>query len=230
VFKRWIAFGLLSSHSRLHGSDSYRVPWLFDGDDGEATDVLREFTRLKLRLMPYLYEAARQAHEEGVPVMRAMALEFPDDPACAHLERQYMLGGSLLVAPVFSDDGRVGYYVPAGTWTHLLTGERVQGPRWVEETHGFRSLPLLVRPGAVLPWGAVQDRPDYDYADGVTLRVYEPAPGAVTVCRVPGPDGATAAVFTVTRQGDEVRVTAEGAVRDWRADVVSAEPLRIVTD
>jgi alpha-D-xyloside xylohydrolase len=230
VFKRWIAFGLLSSHSRLHGSDSYRVPWLFDGDDGEATDVLREFTRLKLRLMPYLYEAARQAHEEGVPVMRAMALEFPDDPACAHLERQYMLGGSLLVAPVFSDDGRVGYYVPAGTWTHLLTGERVQGPRWVEETHGFRSLPLLVRPGAVLPWGAVQDRPDYDYADGVTLRVYEPAPGAVTVCRVPGPDGATAAVFTVTRDGDEVRVTAEGAARDWRAGVVSAEPLRIVTD
>src|SRR3954449_860160 len=107
LFKRWVAFGLLSSHSRLHGSSSYRVPWLFDE---ESVDVLRLFTRQKLRLMPYLYEAARTAHTEGVPMMRAMVLEFPDDPGCAHLERQYMLGSDLLVAPVFNDEGEVSYY------------------------------------------------------------------------------------------------------------------------
>ena len=134
LFKRWLAFGLLSSHSRLHGSSSYRVPWLFDE---ESVDVLRHFTRLKLRLMPYLYEAARAAHAEGVPMMRAMVLEFPDDPGCAHLERQYMLGPDLLVAPVFSDEGDVAYYVPEGTWTHFLTGATVTGPRWVRERHGF---------------------------------------------------------------------------------------------
>lgn len=77
------------------------MPWLFDE---EAVDVLRLFTRLKLGLMPYLYEVARAAHAEGVPMMRAMVLEFPDDPGCAHLERQYMLGPDLLVAPVFSDE------------------------------------------------------------------------------------------------------------------------------
>ncbi|WP_328913746.1 MULTISPECIES: alpha-xylosidase [unclassified Streptomyces] len=225
VFKRWIAFGLLSSHSRLHGSHSYRVPWLFDE---ESVDVLRAFTRLKLRLMPYLFEAARQART-GVPVMRAMALEFPDDPACAHLERQYMLGDALLVAPVFSDDGRVGYYVPAGVWTHLLTGERVEGPRWVEETHGFDSVPLLVRPGTALPWGAVADRPDYDYATGLTLRVYEPADGVTTTVRVPSPDGSTAATFTVSRAGTSVTVTSEDAPEGWTAEVVSAEPLRLTT-
>src|SRR5207248_8891483 len=76
VFKRWVAFGLLSSHSRLHGNQSYRVPWLFDE---EAVDVLRTFTRLKARLMPYLYGAAAVAHEEGIPVMRPMAGEVPDD-------------------------------------------------------------------------------------------------------------------------------------------------------
>ena len=61
VFKRWIAFGLLSSHSRLHGNHSYRVPWLFDD---ESVEVLRSFTHLKYSLMPYLWEAARQANEE----------------------------------------------------------------------------------------------------------------------------------------------------------------------
>ncbi|MGH3658557.1 MAG: alpha-xylosidase, partial [Micromonosporaceae bacterium] len=106
VFKRWVPFGLLSSHSRLHGSSSYRVPWLFDD---EAVDVLKRFTRLKARLMPYLMGAARQAWTSGTPMMRAMVLEFPDDPACAHLERQYMLGDDLLVAPVFTADGQVTY-------------------------------------------------------------------------------------------------------------------------
>ncbi|MFJ6743318.1 alpha-xylosidase [Streptomyces sp. NPDC091279] len=179
LFKRWVAFGLLSSHSRLHGSSSYRVPWHFDE---ESVDVLRHFTRLKLSLMPYLHEAARAAHTEGVPMMRAMVLEFPADPGCAHLERQYMLGPDLLVAPVFDDDGDVTYYVPEGTWTHFLTGETVTGPRWTRERHGFLSVPLLVRPGAVIPVGAVCDRPDYDLADGVTLRAFGLAPGAhVTV-------------------------------------------------
>ncbi|MCC5032952.1 alpha-xylosidase [Streptomyces sp. WAC 00631] len=208
LFKRWIAFGMLSSHSRLHGSSSYRVPWLFDE---EAVDVLRVFTRLKLRLMPYLAEVARQAHTEGIPMMRAMALEFPDDPACAHLERQYMLGPDLLVAPVFSDGGEVAYYVPEGTWTHLLSGDRVTGPRWVRETHGFLSAPVLVRPGAVLPLGAVDDRPDYDWADGVTLRAYGLADGAEVTVRVP-PE----AEYTVRREGEEVRVSARGTEgRPW---------------
>jgi alpha-D-xyloside xylohydrolase len=106
VYKRWCAFGLLSSHSRLHGSSSYRVPWLYDD---EAVDVLRRFTRLKCSLMPYLFNAARQAHERGIPMLRAMILEFPEDPAVEGLDRQYMLGDSLLVAPVFSHAGEVSY-------------------------------------------------------------------------------------------------------------------------
>ncbi len=168
VFKRWVAFGLLSSHSRLHGSGTMRVPWDFDD---EAVDVLRRFTRLKLRLMPYLWAAAVEAHEQGVPMMRAMLLEFAD-PTCATLDTQYLLGPDLLVAPVFSADGDVTYYLPDGAWTHLLTGEVVQGPRWVRERHGFDSLPLLVRPGAVVPVGAYEDRPDRALADGaVAARV-----------------------------------------------------------
>lgn len=148
LYKRWVAFGLLSSHSRLHGSTSYRVPWLYDE---EASAVLRFFTKLKHRLMPYLWSKAVEANETGIPMMRAMHLEFPSDPACDTLDRQYMLGDALLVAPVFSFDGVVDYYVPEGRWTQLLTGEVVQGGRWVRETHGTMSLPLLLREGYSIP-------------------------------------------------------------------------------
>ncbi|MGC4945431.1 alpha-xylosidase [Streptomyces sp. DT224] len=214
VFKRWLAFGLLSSHSRLHGNVSYRVPWEF-GE--EAVDVAREFTLLKHRLMPYLYGAAATAHRTGVPVMRPMLLEFPDDPATRTLDRQYMLGPDLLVAPVFTEDGQVEYYVPEGTWTHLLTGETVTGPVWRHETHGFDSLPVLVRPGAVLPWGGDDQRPDGDWLDGLTLRVFGGgAAGAGTTVTVPDHTGATAATFRVARDGDTLTVTPERIDRPYR--------------
>ncbi|MBL7262164.1 alpha-xylosidase [Paractinoplanes lichenicola] len=209
VFKRWIAFGLLSSHSRLHGNHSYRVPWLFDD---ESVEVLRSFTHLKYSLMPYLFEAARQAHEQGLPVMRPMILGFPDDPAVTHLDRQYLLGGDLLVAPVFSEGGEVSYYVPAGQWTRFANGEVVEGPGWRHETHGFDSVPLLVRPGAVLPIGNRTDRPDYEFADGVTLRLFSPAEGTTTV-RV------GESVFTVTRDGTAIRVDRDGPDLPWRVEI-----------
>ncbi|MET8001065.1 alpha-xylosidase [Nonomuraea glycinis] len=216
VFKRWVAFGLLSSHSRLHGSQSYRVPWLFDE---ESVDVLRSFTRLKARLMPYLYGAAVRASQEGMPVMRAMQLEFPGDRGCEYLDAQYMLGPDLLVAPVLSAGGEVSYYVPAGVWTRLLDGgggDTVTGPGWHTERHGFDSLPLLVRPGAVLATGARSDRPDYDYADGVTLTAYRLADGDRRTVTVPDTSGDAAAVFEVSRVGDRVHARrTDGVPARW---------------
>jgi alpha-D-xyloside xylohydrolase len=221
VFKRWVAFGLLSSHSRLHGSSSYRVPWAFDE---EAVEVTRLFTRLKMRLMPYLAGVAREVTDAGLPVARAMVLEHPEDPGAAHLDRQYMLGGALLVAPVMSAEGDVTYYVPAGRWTSLLTDEVVEGPRWVRERHAATSLPLLVRPGTVLPVGDRDDRPDVDWADGVVLRCYELPEGHRSTVVVPGLDAAGAitagTTFTVLRDGDAVVVEADGDARGgWGVQV-----------
>lgn len=169
LYKRWVAFGLLSSHSRLHGSSSYRVPWNYDE---EACEVLRRFTKLKCRLMPYLYTMAVKAHLTGVPVMRPMHVEFPDDLNCAYLDRQYMLGDSLLVAPVFREDGQQACYLPQGTWTHLLTGEQVQGGRWHTAQYDYFSLPLFVRENTLLPMGSREDTPDYAYAHEVEYQVY----------------------------------------------------------
>lgn len=217
LYKRWIQFGLLSSHSRLHGSSSYRVPWLVDE---ESCDVLRAFTELKHRLMPYLYARAIEACETGVPLLRAMVVEHPQDPACAPLDRQYMLGESLLVAPVFNDHGEVDFYLPAGRWTHLLDGREQAGGRWCHETHDFSSLPLYVAPHTVLPWGARTDRPDYDYADGVTLRVFSLDDGASAPFAVASPAGRIAARGTVRREGGRYTATVdEGALVNWRLQV-----------
>jgi alpha-D-xyloside xylohydrolase len=220
LFKRWSAFGLLSSHSRLHGSISYRVPWEF-GE--EAADVVRHFTRLKMRLMPYLYRAAQEAHHEGLPMMRAMAVEFPDDRNCRYLDGQYMLGPDLLVAPVFSDDAEVTYYVPSGTWTHLLTGERVSGPGWITERHDFFSLPLLARPGSVIPVGSREDGPEYDYCDDVTLEIFAPAELADRTVTVPSGGPQPPMVFRCSRSGARLRVAGE-AGRPWRVVLVGAGP------
>jgi alpha-D-xyloside xylohydrolase len=214
VYKRWCAFGLLSSHSRLHGSSSYRVPWLFDE---EAVEVLRFFTQLKCRLMPYLFAAALTAHREGIPLMRAMLLEFPDDPACDYLDRQYMLGESLLVAPIFSADGTVAYYVPPGRWTHFLTGEVVaQDGRWQHEQHDYLSLPLLVRPNSLIPVGNIADRPDYDYADGVTFHLFALDDDRSCTAQVPTLTGTVALTLTINREGQRLQIEAQGNSHNWQ--------------
>jgi alpha-D-xyloside xylohydrolase len=207
VYKRWCAFGLLSSHSRLHGSTSYRVPWLFDE---EAVEVLRFFTEWKCRLMPYLYAAGLQAHQQGLPMLRPMLLEFPDDMTCDYLDRQYMLGDALLVAPIFSHDNNVDYYVPKGRWTSLLSGKVVEGPGWQYEEHSFMSLPLLVRPGSVIPVGKDAGHPDYAYSEEVTLQVYEVEEGQSKQVEIPNLKGEIETIFSIDRQGDHLRVKKEG--------------------
>jgi alpha-D-xyloside xylohydrolase len=212
VYKRWVAFGLLSSHSRLHGSSSYRVPWTFDE---EACDVLRFFTQLKCRLMPYLFQAGVTAHREGIPVLRPMVVEFPDDPACDTLDRQYLLGDRLLVAPVFDPEGRTDVYLPAGRWTHLLTGEVHEGGRWHRFTDGFLSLPLFVRDNTVLPLGAVTTRPDYAFAEGITFHLYGVSGHARA--EIPDAAGNLTAALDARREGDRLTLDLSGQAPGWSA-------------
>ena len=207
IYKRWCQFGLLSSHSRLHGSSSYRVPWLFDD---EACEILKEFVNLKCRLMPYLYGQAVRSHTEGRPVLRPMVLDFPQDRACDTLDRQYMFGDSLLVAPIFKENGEVQYYLPEGTWYNLITGAEVTGGKWQKETHDYHSLPLMVRPNSILPLGNNDQKPDYDYADGVTLVVSAFDEGAEASVEIPDLSGETVMKVNAKRVGDEIHLHVEG--------------------
>lgn len=217
VYKRWIAFGLLSSHSRLHGSSSYRVPWLFDE---EAVEVLRHFTKLKHRLMPYLYSKAVEANATGVPIMRAMVLEYPADPACDTLDRQYMLGDALLVAPVFQTSGNVSYYVPAGTWTNFDSGETIVGPRYVSEKHNFLSIPLLVRPNTLLPVGDLDDRPDYAYTENTTFHLYQLEPGQTATATVQNPSGESLTITATRNTNGELSIESNQPKANWRVQVI----------
>ncbi len=226
VYKRWCAFGLLSSHSRLHGNESYRVPWLFDD---EAVEVLGHFSRLKCTLMPYLFDAAITAHQEGIPMMRAMPLAFPEDPGCDTLDRQYMLGDALLVAPVMRHDNLVDYYLPEGRWTNFFTGKEINGGRWVREEHGFMSLPLMVRPNSLLAVGANDQRPDYAYAEGVTLQLFALEDGATARATVPTPEGKTALVCEAVRRGEEIVFRVVGEAGPWQLLLRGIEGVASVT-
>lgn len=179
VYKRWAAFGLLSSHSRLHGSTSYRVPWVYDE---EAVDVLRYFTNLKLQLLPYIYSSAVETSLTGIPMMRSMVLEYETDPACGYLDRQYLLGEKLLVAPIFQEDGEVTYYLPKGSWTNYLTKETIEGGVWKTERHGYLSIPLWVRENTLLPICSGKERAEDSYTDDLTICIYQlKESGEVTV-------------------------------------------------
>lgn len=214
VYKRWCAFGLLSTHSRLHGSTSYRVPWLFDD---EACDVLRKFTKLKCSLMPYLYGQAVKAHEEGIPMMRPMILDFPNDPTCETLDRQYMLGDSLLVAPILKENGEVTYYLPEGNWTNYLTGEVKAGEKWYKEVFDYFHLPLMVKENTILPVGNNEDRPDYNYIDGTTLKLYCISRKASIQTAIPNIDGENAVTISLTEEEGKIKVKADGGT-NWKAE------------
>lgn len=203
VYKRWCAFGLLSTHSRLHGSTSYRVPWAYDE---EAVDVVRYFAQLKVSLMPYLYRNAVETSKTGIPMMRSMPLEFPEDRNCAYLATQYMLGDSLLVAPIFNEDSMAEYYLPEGIWTNYLTGEEREGGKWYREKHGYLSIPLYVKEGSIVANGAHNENAVYDYADGVTFRVYRVKDGQTLNSFVYDENAGAASQVSVTRNGNTCRI------------------------
>jgi alpha-D-xyloside xylohydrolase len=162
LYVRWAQFGMLSPLARAHGTTP-REPWEF----GErACAIFRDFARLRYRLLPYLMHCAEETAREGLPMLRPVLLEFPDDPATATIDDQYMLGPSLLVAPIFSESEAPverDLYLPHGDWYEWWTGERVQGGRYVRQAVPLETVPLYVRAGSAIPLGPelshVDERP-----------------------------------------------------------------------
>ncbi|MGN1345174.1 MAG: alpha-xylosidase [Eubacteriales bacterium] len=203
IYKRWCAFGLLSTHSRLHGNSSYRVPWLFDE---EACEVLRFFTKLKGRLMPYIFSQAVQTHVEGIPTMRAMVIDFADDPACLTLDRQYMFGDDLLCAPVLNDENKAEFYVPAGRWTDIINGRVYEGEKWYRTECSYFEMPVLARPASIIVYGNFVRDFEYDYLDGAEAVLYELADGQCASAVVYDKDAKRLAEIRAERCGNRITV------------------------
>ena len=240
VYKRWCAFGLLSTHSRLHGSTSYRVPWVYDEDgDTEACDVLRHYTVLKGRLMPYLWAQANKTHNVGVPMMRSMIVAFSDDTACKYLDQQYMLGDNLCIVPVMNEEGIAEFYVPdCGTWTDIQSGETYEGGKYYKRQCDYFQTPILARPNSIVTYGNfdAEDKMTvvYDYlekADAViygledgksaTATIYDSESNKLTDIKAER----NANVITVSYNSTDKNftVTAEGKTVEAKAGTTSVE-------
>ena len=155
---RSVQMGLMSPLSRSHGQSTPREPWVYSET---AQRAFLKINRLRYRMLPYLYSTGWETAREGIPMMRPMLLEYPDDPTTRNLSTQYMLGGSLLVAPVF-DQPRHHVYLPQGSWLDLETGERVAGG-WLVCPKNIEIIPLFLRPDSMMPLlktapGHIEDR------------------------------------------------------------------------
>lgn len=184
IYKRWVAMGLLCSHSRLHGSNSYRVPWTIDNDDQSAegcSKTLAKWKNLKDRLMPYIYSEAMESIRDGLPLsLRSVAIEFPDNPTSWLLDRQFMLGSRLMVAPIYEESGEVEFYLPKGNWTSYFTNEVKAGPGWFKERHGFGTLPLYVRENSIILLKCrTKVETSYNYDEDLEVCLYQVQAGAV---------------------------------------------------
>jgi alpha-glucosidase (family GH31 glycosyl hydrolase) len=171
LYTRWFQLGAFSPIFRSHGWVwREHVPWAY-GPEVEA--ICRRYAELRYRLLPYTYTLAWQAHTRGLPLMRPLVLNYPDDPRAWTLDHEYLWGDDLLVAPV-TREGATAWpvYLPRGTWFDFWTGARHDGPRGVTIAAPLDRLPLLVRGGAILPLGPVVQHTGERPLDEVTLQIY----------------------------------------------------------
>jgi len=171
LYIRWAQVGFFSSHARCHGAgnDNAREPWAY-GQDAEK--IFRNILKLRYRLIPYIYSNAYQCSELGLPMLKAMVLEFPDDPTTYSIDDQYLFGDSFLVAPILDENNRRKIYLPEGNWTDYWTKKIYRGRQWIQYEASLEIIPLFVRAGSIIPMG-----PDMSYigqkeCDPITLDVY----------------------------------------------------------
>jgi len=167
LYRRWMPYGMLTSHSRVHGVET--EPWLYDDD---FIDYFRECSELKYKLMPYVYEQAKQCVATGLPMQRALLLEYPDDPGAWQIEDEYMFGESMLVAPLLDDDGARDVYLPGkDRWVDYQTGKQY-GPGWNRIAPGHLPIIILVKKGATIATVPVAQCTDQIDWNKVTRRKY----------------------------------------------------------
>ena len=206
LFVRWFQFGAFCPLFRSHGRPSQtRLPWGWNtGEIGppemesapafavepdpaelhnpDVEPICREYLELRYRMLPYIYSAARETHETGVPMMRALWLYYSDDPLAAARGDEYLWGRDILVAPVVEKGATSRtLYLPRGTWYDFWTGARVEGGREIARPVDLRTMPLYVRAGAVIPTGPVKQFTSEKVDGPLKLSIYPGSDGAFTI-------------------------------------------------
>ena len=169
LYCRWLPFGFLTSHTRAHGAPPTE-PWLYDSK--RVQDVFRKSAEMKYRLMPYVYAQAKECTEKGLPMLRALFVEFPDDPGAWKVDDEYLFGSQILVAPLL-ESGITGrtVYLPEGKWIDYQT-EKVYEGGWHKIEAGSLPIIMLVRDGSVIPHlKLAQSTSEMDWSK-MNLKVY----------------------------------------------------------
>ena len=168
IYRRWLPFGFLSSHTRAHGAPPTE-PWLFSES---FTKAFRQAAEMKYRLMPYVYAQAKDCTERGLPMVRALLVEFPDDPGAWLVEDQYMFGSQILVAPLLESGDSRTVYLPRGKWIDYQSGKVYEGGY---QTIKVGEIPcvILVRDGSLIPHAPLAQRTDQIQWDKVELKAYK---------------------------------------------------------
>jgi alpha-D-xyloside xylohydrolase len=168
LYRRWLAFGVLTSQSRCHGAPP-REPW---GYDEAFVDEFRRIVELKYKLMPYVYAQAVASAQQGLPMLRALFVDYPDDPGSWLVEDEYLFGSDLLVAPLFEEATTRSVYLPPGSWIDYQTGKVYRGASWHKITAGEIPIILLVRDHAAIPHIALaQSTSEMNWKD-IEVRVF----------------------------------------------------------
>jgi alpha-D-xyloside xylohydrolase len=153
LFVRWFQWGVFQPVMRAHGERQHNEVWAYGS---QAEPILEKYLRLRYQLMPYIYSLGYHSYQTGAPYMRALFMDFPDDPKVAGIGDEYMFGPAFLVAPV-SEQGatRRKVYLPAGSdWYNYWTNERLKGGQTIEASAPIDTIPLFVRAGSILPLGS----------------------------------------------------------------------------
>ncbi|MCC7372497.1 MAG: DUF5110 domain-containing protein [Chloroflexi bacterium] len=208
LYVRWFQFGAFCPLFRAHGWELERhFPWAH-GPEVEA--ICRRYMQWRMRLLPYLYALAWEAHTTGVPLMRPLVLHYPEDPRVWELGYQYLLGADLLVAPLT----RAGadwwpVYLPAGLWFDFWTGERYDGGQSIAARTPLDTVPVFARGGSIIPLGPVMQRTDERPLDDLTLVAYPGGSGALTLYE---DDGTSQAYRSGERAVTEVSSSFDGGL------------------
>jgi len=180
LYVRWIQMGTFSPIMRLHSDHGNRLPWEYDA----AAEVAAErFMRLRESLVPYLYETAEEAHGEGLPMAREVELDWPDQPDALKATDEWMLGDSLLVAPIYTPGTTAtrSVWLPPGEWTDFFTGQTITGPRTVNVTDGFDTAPVWVRAGGIVTLAPPMEHLGARPVDPLNIRVAPGSPGTASL-------------------------------------------------
>jgi len=169
LYIRWVQISIFQSHIRFHGAPPrYREPWNFHK---ETQDIVRRLLNLRYRLIPYIYSESHIAASAGLPLLRALVLDFQNDRTVYNIEDQFMCGRNILVAPILSRSGTRDIYIPAGIWYDFQTGKKYYGPTWIRETCDIRRIPFYIRGGSILPLGKEVQNTEEIKREDLTLMI-----------------------------------------------------------